>query len=201
VIDLREFFRRVGACALSGLETLDATYKLSRLACESLPGDLVECGVFGGAQVAMMARAYLDVGGLERRVHLFDTFAGIPEAGEHDIEFLVAQHKAGLSACSRATVESNLIAWELYEYSTIFEWHEGLFADTVPKAHFPNGIALLRLDGDLYQSTRDALGLYKHVVPGGWIIADDYRLSGCRRAIYDTIGEIGPVMWRKEIYS
>ena len=49
-----------------------------------VPGDLVECGVFAGAQVAVMAEAVVDTGQTDRTVHAFDSFEGIPEAGPQD---------------------------------------------------------------------------------------------------------------------
>jgi O-methyltransferase len=61
---------------------------------------------------------------------------------------------------------------------------KGWFKDTLPSAPIEK-LALLRLDGDLYESTRDALNaLYHKVVPGGFVIIDDYGcLAPCRRAV------------------
>jgi hypothetical protein len=63
----------------------------------------------------------------------------------------------------------------------------GWFKDTLPSAPI-NSIAVLRLDGDMYESTMDALGaLYPKVSPGGFVIVDDYGIpeDTCRRAIHD----------------
>ena len=70
-------------------------------------------------------------------------------------------------------------------------------------------LALLRLDGDLYESTRVCLeGLYPHLTVGGFCIIDDYALAGCRRAVDEYFSQKaetpamieiggGPVWWRK----
>lgn len=189
------WLNRVAQAALSSRETLEASYDLARVAIERrIPGDFVECGVFAGAQVAAMGRALLDSGDLSRKIHLFDSFTGIPAAGPLDVEFIEAGHPAGLSACSQSQVRDNLASWGIP--AEMLVWHPGLFADTMPADVGP--IAILRLDGDLYESTKVCMEhLYPLVSRGGWVIADDYRLSGCRKAIDEAV-EIGPVFWRKE---
>src|SRR3990167_9889425 len=73
------------AQALATPPTVAASYWLARMWCaEGIPGDFVECGVFCGAQCAAMARAIMDAGDPTRKVHLFDSFQGIPRAGVHD---------------------------------------------------------------------------------------------------------------------
>ena len=69
---------------------------------------------------------------------------------------------------------------------------EGWFADTLPAAEFSQ-IALLRLDGDLYSSTRDALlACYDRVAPGGFVIVDDHgAIPQCARAVADFRAERG----------
>jgi hypothetical protein len=47
-------------------------------------------------------------------------------------------------------------------------------------------LAILRMDGDMYESTMDALNsLYHKVAPGGFVIVDDYILPACRKAVDD----------------
>ena len=87
---------------------------------------------------------------------------------------------------------------------------KGWFQDTLPEYKGNVGkIALLRLDGDWYESTRCCLeNLYGNVVAGGWVIADDYQLPGCRRAVDEFLADIretvamsfdanGRAYWRK----
>ncbi len=69
---------------------------------------------------------------------------------------------------------------------------KGLFKDTLPTAPVER-LALLRLDGDMYESTRDGLvHLYPKLSPGGTLIADDYYLfEAHRRAIDEYRAEHG----------
>jgi O-methyltransferase len=63
---------------------------------------------------------------------------------------------------------------------------KGWFRDTLPTAPVQR-LALLRLDGDLYESTTDALThLYPEVSPGGFVVVDDYGdIAACRQAVTD----------------
>src|ERR1700690_207419 len=126
-MNTKEWLDEVSKGALCSRTTLHATYNSAMcLILDDVPGDFVECGVWAGANSAAMARAVQDfavlnaarkmdareIGGgvqgligpplsdVRRRVHLFDSFQGIPQAGEYDIEYLAAGHKAGLSASS-----------------------------------------------------------------------------------------------------
>jgi hypothetical protein len=203
--------------AYSSRETVQASYDIARAAIDNnVLGDFVECGVGAGANAAAMALAIermrnygvckaelmcetnpagfepLDNG--SRRVHLFDSFTGIPQAGPEDVEFLKAGHKPGLSAHSRAQVEANLKEWGLP--LELFVFHEGDFAETTPWIGGDlSRIAVLRLDGDLYESTRVCIEhLYPLVSKGGWVIVDDWDLSGARKAVLDYMkDQFGPV--------
>lgn len=208
----RALLDSIAGSALSTRETLYSTYWFTRRVLEEgIPGDLVECGVYAGAQIAAMYQAWSDsfeamretATGVERRIHLFDSFTGIPQCGKHDEEFQASGKQPGESTCSRLDVENNLRRWGVPDWMLV--WHEGLFADTVPYCNNDNWalfgipplkqIALLRLDGDLYESTRDCMPLIDLVSPGGWIICDDYHLSGCRKAIHEKVIP-SPVYWQ-----
>lgn len=182
--------------ALSTRATVQATYDLTR-AClaNGIAGDFVECGVFDGAQVAAMAKAVME-SGQRRTIHLFDSFDGIPQAGPRDLEFLFAGHKAGLSRSTVPQVEAHMREWGVDE--SLLHYHMGWFADSVPAAEIGH-IALLRLDGDLYESTKVCLEhLYPKLSPGGWLIIDDFALSGCRDAVLEYFGgSSGPAYFQK----
>src|SRR5690348_10777728 len=107
----------VSLAALSSKETLLATYDLAMNCIQrGIPGDFVECGVFGGAQCAVMARAIMEPLHYwnensrnahrmrepwpPRRVHLFDSFSGVPAPGPHDTEWIAAGHPEGQSVCT-----------------------------------------------------------------------------------------------------
>lgn len=179
--------------ALSHRETVEASYHLARMVLSlGVPGDLVECGVFAGAQSAAMAKALMDSGQHGRKVHLFDSFEGIPAGGPMDSGW---EHPAGTSACPLDQVREYMRMWEIDERLLVY--HPGYFENTVPLAEIGQ-IAVLRLDGDLYESTRVCMvHLYPKLSCGGWCIADDWQLEGCRAAIERTIGQPGPIYWRK----
>ena len=182
--------------ALSSKETVRASYEIARAAIAAgVPGDFVECGVFAGSNAAAMARAILDGYHVRpgvappRHVHLFDSFAGVPSSGPHDEGWT---HPKGVSACSRLHVEQYMRNWNIPPELLVY--HEGLFEDTLQRAaaHAPQ-IAVLRLDGDLYESTRICLEhLYPLVSVGGWVIVDDWNLPGCRKAVDEYFGGAPP---------
>ncbi|MGH7484319.1 MAG: TylF/MycF/NovP-related O-methyltransferase [bacterium] len=197
----REWFDRVRKVGLGDTETFEATYDIARLACDrQIPGDFVECGVYAGAQIALMAQAIIDSGAQGKRVHLFDSFAGLPAATPEDQE-IWAHHgaTAGESACSLPRVHSNLRSFGIPD--ELLVWHPGWFVDTVYHAiEMPlptqlKQIALLRLDCDLYQSTKDAMRLYSLVSRGGWVVADDWNLTGFRKAVNEMVMP-APIYWR-----
>ena len=211
VIDwpLGRWFDCVAQGALSSKETLRASYDMARVAIErNVPGDFVECGVFGGAQCAAMARAILDshvIGsgralaqGVQRRVHLFDSFAGVPASTERDTEWIKAQHPEGISACTLENCQIHMREWGIPD--ELLVWHPGMFADTLPQARLKQ-IAVLRLDGDLYESTRVCLErLHPLLSVGGWLIVDDWGLSGPRVALDEHIerGAYAPAYFPKQ---
>jgi O-methyltransferase len=80
-------------------------------------------------------------------------------------------------------VRSNFAKYGLLDDQVVFL--KGWFKDTLPVA--PIGkLALIRLDGDMYGSTMDALlALYPKLSPGGYCVIDDYALDGCKKAVTD----------------
>jgi O-methyltransferase len=66
---------------------------------------------------------------------------------------------------------------------------KGWFENTLPNTEMPEGILLLRMDADWYDSTMCILEhLFPQVVPGGCVIIDDYRCwDGCSKAIHDYL--------------
>lgn len=205
---MNPLLQEIAKSALSHTTTVFASYRMALDCLETgIPGDFVECGVYAGSQAAAMALAITEYGlrlkhtdaefesYMTRRVHLFDSFEGIPLAGPQDLEYLEAKHPAGLSACSLAAVKQNMSRWGIPE--DLLVYHPGWFEDTIPSAEI-GPIAMLRLDGDLYASTKVCMThLYPKVSPHGWVVADDYHLSGCRQAINEVVLP-GPVYWRRD---
>jgi O-methyltransferase len=168
-----------------------------------LRGAFVECGVWKGGAVGLMARAALDCSGGDRDLHLFDSFEGICEP-DPDVDGEKAIREIGYrpdlsdgvikpvkgvydSVGGHGTMAEcrDLIERRIGYSSERVHFHVGWFQDTVPVASSSLGsIALLRLDGDWYASTKVCLDhLYDLVVPGGFVIFDDYgTYEGCRKA-------------------
>ncbi len=151
-----------------------------RVIAQNVPGDFVETGVWRGGACIMM-RAVLSAYGIEnRRVVAADSFEGFPAQTSADANFTAG----GIAdfAVSLDEVKANFARYGLLDEQVVFL--KGLFQDTLPAAPV-DAIAVLRLDGDLYESTRDGLRhLYGKLSPGGSLIADDYFLfEGQRKAI------------------
>jgi len=151
---------------------------------ESIPGDFIETGVWRGGACIMM-RAVLEAYDVtNRKVFVADSFAGLPPpsagvAADAGSEF----HQYSDLAVSADAVRENFRRLGLLDEQVVFL--EGLFRDTLPSA--PIGkLAILRLDGDMYESTMDGLNaLYHKVSEGGSIIVDDYYLIQAQRAAID----------------
>jgi hypothetical protein len=152
----------------------------------NVPGDLMETGVWrGGASILM--RAVLKASGVtDRRVWLADSFEGLPPPDPakypHDANLTLNLYKE--LAVSLEEVQTNFRRYNLLDDQVRFL--KGWFRDTLPSAPVEH-LAVLRLDGDLYESTMDALSaLYPKVSPGGYVIVDDYGdIPACRQAVHD----------------
>jgi O-methyltransferase len=160
----------------------------------AIPGCVAECGVWRGGMIAGMA----EVLGPDREYFLFDSFEGLPPAREElDGASAVAWQKnsrspAHYNNCTAAQEEA-AAAMKL-SGATSFSLIKGWFNETLPRFTPPREIALLRLDGDWYESTRVCLeNLYPHVAPGGIVIVDDYYIwDGCARAVNEFISGFAP---------
>ena len=154
---------------------------------EGVPGDLVETGVWRGGGSIMMRATLLAYGDPERIVWCADSFEGLPppDLKRFPQDEGMVWHTESELAIAQETVQQNFRKHNLLDERVRFL--KGWFKDTLPSAPIDK-IAVLRLDGDLYASTMDALvPLYDKVSVGGFIIVDDYGIpeDTCRRAIDD----------------
>lgn len=127
----------------------------------SLKGDVAELGVLRGATARIMVEA---VRGTDKKIHLFDTFAGLPEP------------RSDIDLCQKGQFAADLQGVQSFFAdcpNVIF--HVGIFPDTTLGLNV-NRYAMVHLDGDLYSSTLDGLKyFYPRMVIGGIIVLDDYK--------------------------
>eukprot|EP01105_Mastigella_eilhardi_P002286 TRINITY_DN1278_c0_g3_i2.p1 TRINITY_DN1278_c0_g3~~TRINITY_DN1278_c0_g3_i2.p1 ORF type:complete len:315 (-),score=69.74 TRINITY_DN1278_c0_g3_i2:13-846(-) len=152
-------------------------WALRKVVTEGVQGDFMECGVWrGGASI--FARAVLDVLGESRRkVILADSFEGLPAPRtSNDPTFY---SKIDYLRVSLETVKINIASYGINPESVNLQYCKGYFVDSLPVCHVDK-LAVLRMDGDMYESTMDQLfNLYNKVSIGGVVIVDDYCLPGC----------------------
>ncbi len=185
--------------AFSSKETLQFTYDAACLM-SIKNGDFVECGVAAGAQIIAMAYASPTT-----KIHAFDSFEGIPLPSNKDdqmpgIKYLTEDEIIKLpNAGEQELVSSGATVFSIGQFMNNIsvlkqhniEIHKGWFEETIPKNTIDK-ISLLRLDGDLYNSTMVCLkGLFPKVIDGGIVIIDDWELKGCRDACNDYFNSIG----------
>jgi hypothetical protein len=156
-----------------------------------VPGDLVETGVWrGGATIFMRAMLKIfDV--TDRIVWATDSFEGLPEpdAIKFPLEAQASKSAAMTKYYKQMAVGLDEVKRNFKAYGMLddqVKFLKGWFKDTLPTAPI-GSIAVLRLDGDYYESTRDALtNLYDKVSIGGYVIIDDYGEESwtyCRKAV------------------
>lgn len=150
-----------------------------------IPGDMIETGVWrGGASIFMRAilKAY---GERERTVWLADSFQGLPKPNpkKYAADAGDTSWKYADLAVSAEEVKENFRKYELLD--TQVQFLIGWFRDTLPVAPIDK-VAVLRLDGDMYESTFEALTyLYPKLSRRGYAIIDDYAIPACQEAVED----------------
>lgn len=179
--------------AYSSEDTLMLSYEMAKKYAD-VPGVYVECGVAAGAQIIVMHAAAPG-----KIIYAFDSFEGIPLPSNRDdqmpgiriltdaeINALPDPGKQSLES-SGATSVSEYDFWQHIDAMFGQKKHsikaiKGWFEETVAKSD-TGPIAILRLDGDLYNSTFVCLQhLFERVINGGCVIIDDWELPGCRAA-------------------
>jgi O-methyltransferase len=176
---------------------------------EQVPGDLLEAGTWRGGSAILMRGVLEAYGDPSRRVWVADSFQGVPppDPERYPADAGDTHHTWDQLAVPVERVRANFAKYGLLDDRVRFL--EGWFKDTLPAAPIEQ-LAVLRIDGDLYESTLDALRpLYPKVAPGGFVVVDDYGwVPGCKQAVEDFRTEHGitaplekidwtGVLWRK----
>lgn len=174
-------------------ETMIGTKRLDNLveSCvtavlDGVPGDFAETGVWRGGATILMRGVLEALGDDKRNVWVADSFEGLPVP---DPERYPADEGLDWSHVQPLKVDADAVRANFARYGLLDDrvrLLEGWFCDTLPDAPIER-LAVLRLDGDLYQSTMDALvALEPKVSPGGFVIVDDYGgWPPCKAAVED----------------
>lgn len=167
----------------------------------SIKGDIVECGVWRGGSMMLVANRLKSFNDTSRSLFLFDTYEGMSDPTDNDVSGVDNN-----SAIEMLDKVERLNGDNVWCYSPIDEVKNNVMKAGYPadKIHFVKGkveetlpyssigdIALLRLDTDWYESTKhELIHLYDRLVPGGILIIDDYgHWNGARKAVDEFIAE------------
>ena len=188
--EFRALYSQIRDYTMLSEERLWSLFSLARKACaRPEAGNIVECGVAGGGSSALLAAVISRHSKAPRRLFACDSFEGLPPASARDRHGADTADNLGWGAGTCAAPESSLA--RVCEIVGVTQWVEpvkGWFSETLPRSRDRIGpIAMLHMDGDWYDSTRDILvNLYDAVLPGGFIQIDDYGYwEGCREAVAD----------------
>lgn len=180
--DLPEFaLTMIGRARLNNLHACAV-----RVLRDGVPGDFMEAGVWRGGASILMRGVLKAYGIADRLVWLADSFEGLPapDNAHFPADAGSTLHELPELAISLDTVKRNFARFDLLDDQLRFI--KGFFSDTLPTAPVDK-LALLRLDGDMYESTYVSLtNLYDRLSPGGYVLIDDYNCyPSCKQAVAD----------------
>lgn len=166
---------------------------------DGIPGDLIETGAWRGGATILMRAVLAARGVSDRRVWVADSFQGLPQPDAESFPLEARAHQSRTMvevyehfAVSEDEVRANFERFGLLDEQVRFL--PGWFEQTLPGAPIEH-LALMRLDGDYYASTLQALeSLYPRLSPGGYVIVDDYGERGwtyCARAVDEFRERVG----------
>ena len=175
---------------------------------ENIPGDFIETGIWRGGVCIFMRGILAAYGITDRTVWAADSFEGVPPpTWPEDAGFDISRDVLPVLAVPLEDVQQLFRRYGLLDDTVQFL--KGWFKDSLPGAPIEK-LSILRLDGDLYESTTTALApLFDKVSRGGFVIVDDYgSCPPCKRAIDDFRAQRGiidalqvidgqSVYWRK----
>ncbi|MGP8297716.1 TylF/MycF family methyltransferase [Streptomyces inhibens] len=175
------------AHTMIGLRRLDnLRHCVETVLADDVAGDLIETGVWRGGACIYMRGILAAHGVTDRTVWVADSFEGMPdtEEADHAVDRKMRLDQYNdVFAVSLDQVRENFARYGLLDGQVAFL--PGWFSETLPAAPIDK-LAVLRLDGDLYDSTTDALtSLFPKLSVGGFVIVDDYKIPSCRQAIHD----------------
>jgi len=167
-------------------------YCINECVKNNVEGDYIECGVWRGGAVIFASKVFESLGE-NRKIYVADSFKGLPKPNPvkypvdaNDIHYTIPELSVSLK-----DVKNNFEMFGDISENIIFL--EGWFKDTLPKTDIDK-LCVLRMDGDMYESTMDILtNLYHKLSIGGFCIIDDYGHITCRKAVEDFRNQHGIV--------
>ena len=181
----------VGLCRLDNIQQC-----VTSVLRDGIPGDLMETGVWRGGASIFMRAVLAAYGDSSRTVFVADSFQGVPQPDPERFPQDGADTAWGqLWRAPELAVPLDVVKGNFERYGLLDQqvrFLPGWFRDTLPAAPVER-LAVLRLDGDLYESTILALQhLYPRISPGGYLLIDDYGdIQACRQAVDDYRGQFG----------
>ena len=167
----------------------------------NIEGDIVECGVWRGGSMMAVARTLVSLNDCRRNLYLFDTFSGMTEPSDKDVDYM--GNRAAALLQNDTVKEHDTSIWCYATIETVREvmlktgydpdklhFIQGKVEETIP-GNAPERISLLRLDTDWYESTRhELIHLFPRLSRNGVIIIDDYgHWEGAKRAVDEYFSE------------
>jgi O-methyltransferase len=151
----------------------------------NIEGDVIETGVWRGGAVIFMKAVLTAYGDNTRTVWVADSFEGLPmpDPEKYPVDKDDTLYTYDFLRVSQEKVQANFEKYGLMDEKVKFL--KGWFKDTLPNAPIKK-LALMRLDGDMYESTMDSLNnLYPKLSVGGYVLVDDFNLETCVAAVHD----------------
>lgn len=194
---------------MTGIESLFSLYQIVNYVLKNnVPGDFVECGVWKGGCSMVMGYMLEENKINDRRIYMYDTFEGMTEAGENDIDLNGNFAKMLMEKSKKTDIKNTIWCYSPIEEVKsnlsktnyeLLEFIKGRVEDTIP-GKVPEKISILRLDTDFYESTYHELKyLYPLLQKGGILLIDDYgHWKGARKVVDKYFSEmnINPLLNR-----
>ena len=173
------------AVTMIGLKRMNNLHEmLDYVRQNNIEGDLMETGVWkGGATIFM--KLYCDMYSMDKKVFVCDSFAGLPKPSGKFIQDHGDTHYIETKlAISLEQVQNHFKIFKCLDEKVIFI--KGFFGETLPNNELVQNLAILRMDGDMYESTYDVFySCYDKLVDKGVCIIDDFCLKGARDCTHD----------------
>lgn len=208
-------YKQCSPYTLIHVERMYSLYKaVQYIVNKGIPGDFVECGVWKGGASMLMAKTLVSMGVTDRKIYMYDTYAGMTKPTEEDKSVLSGTEPVEEIWKRNQQGDHNNWCYGPLEgvkevmASTGYPMEKLIFVkgpveETIPTT-LPSKIALLRLDTDWYSSTKHEMEhLFPLLMDGGVLILDDYGYwSGARQAADEYLKKHGITLFlHRDDYS